>query len=128
MGHTRRCRQCVAAHSRKWYQNRDRERTYNIRRRYHLRRQFGITPEEYDALLKEQGGVCAICKKKEIAKNKSGKPFSLSVDHCHRTGKNRGILCNNCNRGIGHLQEDLRILLAAADYLIMWGEVEDSAS
>jgi len=59
-------------------------------------------------MLKQQGGVCAICKKK-------GRP--LGVDHCHSTGKVRGILCGKCNSGLGFYDDDSDVMRAAAAYL-----------
>lgn len=72
---------------------------------------FGITIEDYEAMLKAQNGLCAICK----TPNKDGR--ALAVDHCHKTLKKRGLLCGNCNRGIGNLQECPAILFAAIQYL-----------
>lgn len=75
-----------------------------------IKSRYGITVETYEKMLVDQGGVCAICKK---ACN-TGK--RLSVDHDHDTGKVRGILCQRCNRGIGHFKsiEDLE---SAVSYL-----------
>jgi hypothetical protein len=67
--------------------------------------------EEYTTLLDAQGGVCAICKES----CKTG--FALAVDHNHSTKKNRGLLCGNCNRGIGCLRESPAILYRAIEYL-----------
>ena len=64
-----------------------------------LKRNFNLTPEEYEYLLKKQNGVCAICKKAERRK-RNGKVHRLSVDHNHKTGFIRGLLCNYCNRRI----------------------------
>jgi hypothetical protein len=80
-------------------------------RQSHLQRTFGLTIEEYDEMLTAQGGACAICKGVE----KSGK--RLAVDHCHETGRVRGLLCTNCNNAIGGLQDNPTLLRAAADYL-----------
>jgi hypothetical protein len=61
--------------------------------------------ETYDQMLLEQGGVCDICGKPESAKHSKGnKLLSLSVDHCHETGKVRGLLCRNCNRLTGFVE------------------------
>ncbi len=76
-----------------------------------LKRKYGITLEAYDAMLKEQGGVCAICKQE----NKHKYPFP--VDHCHTTGKIRGILCHNCNLILGNAKDNSDILRAAIGYL-----------
>lgn len=79
---------------------------------YHLRANYGISKAEYDALLAEQGGVCAICRQECCTGRR------LSVDHDHETGKVRGILCSNCNIGIGKFKENTDLLLAAINYLM----------
>ena len=87
-------------------------------------RRFGVKPEEYIAMLAEQGGVCAICGKPETVKDsRTRKPFSLAVDHCHGTGKVRGLLCQNCNLALGYLRDDLDILASATSYLINASEL-----
>ena len=63
----------------------------------HLRVKYDITQEEYKALLEKRGGVCAVCK------SSCSTNVNLCVDHCHETGDIRGLLCNDCNRGIGLL-------------------------
>ena len=76
-------------------------------RSYHLKRRYGITAEEADAMLAEQGGRCAIC---EVAP-------AEHVDHDHVTGKVRALLCFNCNGGLGQFRDDPRFLYAAAEYV-----------
>jgi len=66
-------------------------------RMHNLKRDFGITIEEYDAMLTKQGGVCAICKRPP---NKN----RLAVDHDHTTGEVRGLLCPSCNRAVGYFE------------------------
>ena len=83
----------------------------------HLKYYFGITLEEYQKMLISQKGVCAICGLPETSVSNSGKIKMLSVDHCHRTNRVRGLLCNNCNRGIGMLQENIETLQAAIKYI-----------
>jgi hypothetical protein len=80
-------------------------------RRSYLKRRFGITPEDYDAMLDRQGGVCAICKREPRT------DISLHVDHDHSTGAVRGLLCFDCNAGIGKFREDVGVLSAAIVYL-----------
>jgi hypothetical protein len=77
----------------------------------YYRRTFGISADEFDALLEGQGGGCAICgtRPKRVA--------SLHLDHCHETGAIRGILCLSCNQALGHFRDDPALLEAAADYL-----------
>lgn len=79
---------------------------------------FGITPEQYQEMHDVQGGVCAICEKPEKSRAQSGRVKSLAVDHDHETGAVRGLLCANCNKGIGNLGDDPEILIAGAAYLI----------
>lgn len=78
-----------------------------------LLRKYGITLEEYDRLYEKQSGVCAICHLPQSSTRNS----RLCVDHDHQTGEVRGLLCSDCNRGIGLLKDDYRILNNAADYL-----------
>ena len=80
-------------------------------RRAHLKRTFGITQEEYEARLREQGGGCAVCGRPP----KPGK--SLHVDHDHETGYVRGLLCFSCNAALGHFQDDLDRIDAALTYV-----------
>lgn len=82
----------------------------------HLRHNYGITLEEFEILEKAQEGVCAICKKTETWV-RAGKVYRLSVDHCHDTGKIRGLLCKACNTGIGYFLHDPELLRAAIKYL-----------
>jgi hypothetical protein len=88
---------------------RDAKRT-NARRSF-LKVKYGISLEDYDAMLARQGGVCAACK------NKKRRSERLCVDHCHVTGKVRGLLCRNCNFGLGLFRDDADLVEAAAAYL-----------
>ena len=81
---------------------------------------FGIGRKEYFTLLKKQGGKCKICKGEDI-KNKNNSKFH--IDHCHKTGKVRGLLCDACNRGIGFLRDDINIIKRAAEYVAEKGEI-----
>jgi len=76
-------------------------------------RTYGLTRDQYEAMLDAQGGVCALCKRP--ARKIGG--FILDVDHDHVTGKVRSLLCRLCNIGIGHFHEDPTLLRAAAEYL-----------
>lgn len=69
---------------------------YERRREQSLKRRYGITLEDFDRMKAEQGGVCAICLKRE----------AKVVDHDHKTGRVRGLLCGGCNGAIGILDED----------------------
>lgn len=83
---------------------------------WHLERKYGLTVAEKKKLVEKQKGRCAICEGKFGMK--------LAVDHDHKTGEVRGLLCNNCNRGIGHLQENVDTLKNAIDYLIIHAPVQ----
>lgn len=74
-------------------------------------RQYGITPDQFNDMLKKQGGVCAICRQ-PCPRNPR-----LSVDHCHQTGRVRGLLCSHCNVGLGHFRHDHNRLRSAITYL-----------
>jgi len=86
-------------------------------RSWRLTRRFGISRELYNKMLAEQGGVCAICGKKETHTNGHGRVKELSVDHNHKTRAVRGLLCVRCNRGIGYLDDDIERLNRAIAYL-----------
>lgn len=79
-------------------------------------RKYGLSLEGYEALLAEQGGVCAICKLPETSE-RLNKVRRLCIDHDHETGAIRGLLCNRCNRVIGLMDDDPVILGEAMDYL-----------
>lgn len=102
------CRPCTHAANRAYGATPEGRRT---RRDGHLRRTFGITLAEFDAMLCYQKGLCAICERPP----KSGQ--NLHVDHDHRTGDVRGLLCRPCNTGIGLLQESPTLFAAATTYL-----------
>jgi hypothetical protein len=83
-----------------------------------LFKKFGITYEQYNQMLEEQNGVCAICGNKETAlDNQSHKIRALTVDHNHKTGKVRGLLCMNCNRCLGLLKDSTDVLQSTINYL-----------
>ena len=84
-----------------------RQRLYGGSRHYHLVRRYGISAAEADRMLEAQGGLCAIC----------GENAAEHVDHCHETGDVRGILCFNCNGGLGQFRDRVDILLMAVAYL-----------
>lgn len=96
---------------RDWLRENDPAALQRLYRRQNLQK-YRITPEQYDELLEKQGGLCAIC---QVHHSKFQR--RLAVDHCHHTGKIRGLLCASCNSGIGKLQDDVEILKAALAYL-----------
>lgn len=82
-------------------------------RRAYLKRRYKLTPEEFDALLGKQGGHCALCHRTA----KDEKKGRLNVDHCHKTGRIRGLLCTPHNRAIGNLGDDEEGLARALAYV-----------
>jgi hypothetical protein len=98
-------------------------RNYSRYRDKQLRRSFGIGVAEYDAKSEEQNGVCAICSQPETAMRRD-RILPLSVDHNHRTGAIRGLLCHSCNIGIGSLADSPDRLRSAASYLDKWNETK----
>lgn len=75
---------------------------------FHLKKLYGLTVAGYTELVERQEGKCKICKTAE---------GTLVVDHCHGTGKIRGLLCGLCNRLLGHAKDNPEILIKAATYL-----------
>lgn len=112
--HKRKCKSCNTS---KWVEAFPKDGTtckpcLNKRNKEsHLKRTFGLTMQDYLDMLKQQGGVCAICGKLP----KAGKRFA--VDHDHRSGRIRGLLCYLCNYGIGMWRDDTARFVAAGKYL-----------
>lgn len=79
-------------------------------------KRFKLTQANYDEMLLKQDGLCAICRQPERARFR-GRLKRLAVDHCHKTGRVRGLLCQSCNRGIGYLGDDAERVVAALAYL-----------
>ena len=109
-----RCKQCESEdqkQKKKESLKADFEGTRLKERASNLKRMFNMSLEEYDTKLQAQNGVCAICGGHCV----SGK--RLAVDHDHKTGKIRDLLCINCNGGLGKFKDNVALLLKAADYL-----------
>ena len=99
-GKRNRCKKCWAAYHRVRYKTDG-----------HYRKRYGITMEDYQAMVAHQDGLCAICHQKP--------PFrQLFVDHDHRTNKVRGLLCSPCNTGIGYFKDDCERMKQAIAYVI----------
>jgi hypothetical protein len=88
------------------------KRDPDSQRKSHLKIAYGITLEDYNRMFNKQGGCCAICGKHQSELRKK-----LHVDHNHKTGKVRGLLCQNCNSVIGQSYENREILNNAILYL-----------
>jgi hypothetical protein len=98
------------------YERAYREKNPFVKKDHDLRKFFGIGVVEFNKMLADQNGVCASCGRPEKEK-RSGKIRHMAVDHCHKTGEIRGLLCGNCNRGIGKFEDSPALLRKAADYL-----------
>ncbi|MCY7366511.1 MAG: endonuclease VII domain-containing protein [Frankiaceae bacterium] len=101
-GLTAYCKPCHNAKSKETY-----TRLYGSTREYHLRRRYGITGDEFRALVEAQGGVCALCQERK----------AQHVDHDHLTGSVRGVLCSCCNQGLGNFRDRADVMRKAIDYL-----------
>lgn len=114
-----RCVSCHNKSSRDWAK-RNPERARRISRKHEKTRKrfgniikkYGLTEAAYDEILEAQDHTCPICQRKLIRAHRH-----TVVDHCHQTNRVRGILCRNCNTGIGQLRDDPKLLLRAARYL-----------
>ena len=78
-----------------------------------LKRRYNLTEDEFDKILKDQGGTCKICNNT----SSNSRIVKLSVDHCHETGNVRGLLCSNCNMGLGRFKDNAELLSKAIEYL-----------
>lgn len=107
------CRACCVQNSKRWL-DRNGGASYNsAKKRKQYLRNYGITEEDYQSLLEAQGGVCAICGGTDW----SGSKGTPSIDHCHESGKVRGLLCMGCNVALGRFKDDIELLARAIEYL-----------
>lgn len=98
------CRTCQKAANKAWNK---------VHPGYQREKRTGCTQEKYDELFREQKGCCAICDKPQHEQKKQ-----MAADHCHVTGIIRGLLCINCNIGLGNFKHDLELFERATEYLI----------
>lgn len=92
--------------------------------RQNLKKNYGLTVQQYDEMFEAQGGACAICKKALVRQTDDARPMLGQpadnvgrVDHCHETNSVRGILCFGCNVGLGKFRDDEELMLTAVRYL-----------
>lgn len=111
------CKACQSRVARAWAKANVERATLN-RFIFNLRTRYGMTLEQYLVMLAAQDQKCAICRTEEETKlGPYGTVQRMSVDHCHATGRVRGLLCNRCNRALGLLGDDTDLLRAAIGYL-----------
>ncbi len=103
----------ILARNKQWHAD-NKDKWHVRQRRDALRKLYGMTLDEYDAMFYEQGGQCAICGSEYIGR-KGAKYFN--VDHDHKTGVTRGLLCRHCNIGLGSFMDDPEILASAIQYV-----------
>ncbi len=85
---------------------------HGTRANYLSKLRYGVEQREVDVLMQAQGGRCPLCLR----------PQPKHIDHCHSTGKVRGVLCFNCNGGLGRFEDDPDVMLRAIDYLHAHGK------
>lgn len=123
-GLDRTCRACAAERNAAYTRANREALNASALRRYHantdryadysLKRHYGMSRGDYDRMLAEQGGRCAICG----STSPNGVRISrFHVDHCHETGRVRGLLCENCNKGIGLFHDNPDLIMLAIKYL-----------
>lgn len=93
-----------------WAKN-NKDKAAATKRRRDLKKRYGITPEQWDAIFITQGSRCAICKTADAGKRQ------WHTDHCHTSGKVRGILCMRCNALLGYAKDNVTTLYEAITYL-----------
>lgn len=109
-GHEYQCKECRNKRHKQWRSDNPEKRKRTARKN-ELKRRYGISEREYRLLLRSQGGVCAICKTGSTASE------ALCVDHEHSSGRIRGLLCKDCNLGLGLFRDKPSLLFAAIKYL-----------
>lgn len=105
------CRPCSNVASKRYKDSNPIKKSAQYRK-YNLRKTFDMSVDDYVFLFDKQKGLCAICERPQTLFTRR-----FHVDHCHKTGKIRGLLCANCNPGIGNLQDSPELLEKAAKYL-----------
>lgn len=121
-GYAPHCKDCDNKRRNEWRKNNP-ERQQESQRNRNLLTRYGITLNDYEDIFEKQGCKCGICGTKENYSGHTGprKEWSFSVDHCHFTGKIRGLLCNDCNRALGLFKDNPEILKQA----ILWLDTVD---
>jgi hypothetical protein len=115
-GLSQRCRECSRAHVRhSYYKRQAADPQAHAQKRYYenIKYLYGMTPEQYELMLQQQGGHCAVCP----AITADTKKTRLHVDHNHETGVIRGLLCTHCNQSVGCADDSPVRLRALAAYL-----------
>ena len=107
------CKSCYSLRTRSRYD-------LSKQREYLLNKKYGITSDKYNQMLSEQNHKCYICHTHEDKLDRS-----LAVDHCHTTGKVRGLLCGNCNRFLGQIDDDINTAERLLEYLNKYKNIQE---
>ena len=107
-GYRGNCKECEIKSVIRWHKTPTGKRSYTNTK---LKKNYGITIDDYDQMLEDQNGGCAICSRP----NKHGR--RLCVDHDHSTGRVRGLLCDRCNAVIGYMYDDVKLFERITKYL-----------
>jgi hypothetical protein len=116
-GYRRICKACTNRYFQCWYDQQLSAKWAKKERLRQLKIKYGMSLLDYEEMLNEQKGVCAICQQPEVTRAPSGEKRALAVDHDHLTGRVRGLLCRSCNTGLGQFKDDEARLYAAIAYL-----------
>lgn len=110
----KRYRETITKKNREW-QKANPEKMKKYYRKSRLKKQYGLTVEQYENILTSQNKRCAICFSEKPSPRRMNTSFA--VDHCHTTGKIRGLLCSDCNISLGKFKDDPEVLRRAASYI-----------
>lgn len=114
-GYRNDCKLCKIEYDKNYWEK-NKEKRHKQDRRARLKREYGISIEEYNKMYKEQNNKCGICGNKETQKQ-NGKIIHLAIDHDHDTDEIRGLLCSRCNSLLGFVDDDITILQKSIKYL-----------
>lgn len=111
-GHHNMCKVCKSKSTGKWQKDNERRKEYM--KWYAIKHRYGLSKGDYETMLTQQEGLCAICR---------GEMKHIYVDHCHDTGRVRGLLCPRCNSAIGYLAQSDEWFQRAQEYMTFNGSV-----
>lgn len=109
------CSECFTKKNKEYYHQKGGKELQKLRAQKHNLKKYGLSVEQYNEMVEKQEGKCKICSSSDS--HRTGTKYNLFVDHCHATGKVRGLLCHHCNAGLGHLKDSKEILERAIRYL-----------
>lgn len=111
------CRDCINTDNLERYYKANKKDIRKASYRYNLKINYNLSEEAYNKMYLEQKGCCAICERQLANRFLNIEGLASVVDHCHKTGRNRQLLCGKCNNGLGSFEDDLTILKKAIVYI-----------